>query len=609
MRIKPSLIRYLLLILLGFLFFNLALALEEPMPVDQAFQLKKVYCNDGESITTTWDVLPGNYLYKDRFLFSILNAVPVTLGNPVFPETSLVKTYPDGRTMMAYTGHFSVTVPLEFQKNYTDRVKLQISYQGCSDFGICYPMQTKIVTVCLNGAHPTEIESAPQTTAPNNEEIPAETQQTKITHLLQANNFFAIIAAFFGIGVLLSLTPCVLPMIPILSGIIIGQKTRTHTRSFVLSLIYVLAMAITYAILGIIVGFIGSGIQSALQQPWIIVLFSLIFVAMALSLFGLYNLQLPNFLRNKIANVSVHQKRGSYLGTFVMGCLSTLVLSPCVTPPLASAIVFIGNSGNAVLGGVALFSMGIGMGVPLLIIGASSAKLLPKTGRWMNGVKYFLGVVMLGIAIWMLARIIPGAYSMALWALLAIGCAVGLKTFNSTTNRVERLGKAFGILLFIYGLLLLLGAIQGQTNPLKPFALFENRAEQNVLQFKIVPSLQDLNAEFQQAKQQNKPVLLDFYADWCIECKEMDAYTFTDPKVKHLLEPYILLRADITANSPQNKVLLHHFNIIAPPAFLFFNADGKEIYRIYGESSAAKFAEKLMQVNQKIANPSSLHSQ
>ncbi len=598
--------RIVLLLILIFSFQAFAQT-SSPLPVDQAFHFSSAYAKNGKTLVTTWDIVPGYYLYKNKFNFSIISASPVKIAKVNFPKTAFYKIYPTGEKMLAFTGQFKISLPLIFSGKHSDRVKLKITYQGCSELGVCYPEQTKIALISLSGMQPTEITTPSFNLSAENKALIDSDQQVSqqghIVKLLQAKSLTAIIAAFFVLGLLLSLTPCVLPMIPILSGIIIGQKKITHLRSFILSLIYVFAMALTYAILGVIVGLIGSSIQAALQTPWVIVLFSLIFVAMALSLFGLYNLQLPEALRHKVAVMSNHQKHGSYLGTAIMGCLSTLILSPCVTPPLAGAIVYIGDKGDAALGAIALFSMGIGMGIPLLIIGASSAKLLPKAGKWMNVIKSILGVMMLGVAIWMIERIIPASSTMVLWAALFIGCAIALGAFTTAKNSGKQLTKALGIILFIYGVLLMVGAILGHTNPLNPiqFSQTQQTNANAVLNFTKIKNIKELNQKLKWAKMHNQPVMLDFYADWCVACHEMDAYTFTDTTVKKLLQPYLLLRADVTNNDKQDKALEKKYQVVAPPTILFFYPNGREntAARIVGEISSKKLIPHLQKIQNK----------
>ena len=584
---KKILARLFLVFKISFIFVVLswpiknAFSQPNPLPPEVAFKFSGAHIQN-KSIVTTWVVAPSYYLYHDKFHFSIAQPSSVKLGLPLFPKTYFYKEYPTGEKMKTYTGQFNIILPVEFSQPPTKPIKLLVRYQGCSELGICYPEQSRTALVSLSGVKPTIISSS----LPPRQDLEDSTQN-QIMHLLQDKTFFSVIGAFFILGLLLSLTPCVLPMIPILSSIILGQKHLSHARSFFLSLVYVLAMALTYAVLGIIVGLIGARTQAFLQNPWIIGIFALIFILMALSLFGFFNLQLPESLRSRVAEISNHQKHGSWIGTAVMGCLSTLILSPCVTPPLAGAIIYIGDKGNALLGASALFFMGIGMGVPLLIIGASSAKLLPKAGRWMNIIKALLGVLMLGMAIWLLSRLLPGQITMWLWALLAIGSAVALRTFSSSSTRTELVGKFIGIILFIYGIILLLGGLQGQTNPLKPLSYTQSQPQNNLV-FIPIQSVAQLDMQLQNAKSLNKPVILDFYASWCLSCRTMDSFVFTNPKVKQLMQEFVLLRVDVTQDTAESRALEKALGVVAPPTILFYDSEGKELKsaRIVGEISA-----------------------
>ncbi len=576
-----SLIFALCLLLIGRAFANPA-----PLPASQAFQLQ-VTAKNHNTIIASWDIQPGYYLYRHAFRFKILAPKTTKLSAPQFPASNLKKNYPGMGEVKVYGGRLNILIPLTGKLG--KKVELQIHSQGCADIGLCYQPETKTVTVELP-------EKALQTSSTKSVPI-SSTQNGKILSLLKNKSLIIILSVFFGIGFLLSLTPCVLPMIPILSGIIVGQKHVSHARAFCLSLAYVLGMAITYAIAGVVFGIIGSSanVQAFMQQPWIIIVFAAIFVAMALSLFDFYNIQLPQALQSRIAEASTHQKRGTYLGTFLMGCLSTLILSPCVTPALAGAIIYISDSGNSVMGGLALFSMGLGMGAPLLIIGAYSAKILPKAGAWMNSIKIVLGVFMLAVAIWMLARILPGMLTMILWAALAIGSAVVLGAFTSAKDVWQHCKKGLGIILFIYAIVLIIGAMSGQTNPLAPIN-FHQQSKKITDSFIPVNSINDINKEIAIAKQKGLPVLLDFYADWCIACKEMDDYTFNDKRVIPLLQRFVLLRANISKNSAADQAMQKQFGVIAPPTILFFDKSGSEIpdSRVIGETDAETFSQHLL---------------
>lgn len=590
---KKTLITIILL-LLTYCTCSLARSLE-PIAVDQAFRFTATASNN-QTILAQWKIAPGYYLYRARFHFDTVKS-KARLGQPLFPASITKQSDdPDIGKYEIYSGNLTIAIPV-IQSNGKDTV-LRADYQGCSDAGYCYPPESKIVPINLAGDYNVPVKPiAVDIPTQNIYAAPTVSEQGRAAKLLSGKSILAILLGFLGFGILISLTPCVLPMIPILSGIIVGQKKMTTAHAFMLSLSYVLGMAITYAIAGVIVGFIGGSIQALMQQPWVITLFSLVFVAMAVSLFGFYNIQLPERLRNKFANYSQHQKRGTYFGVALMGCFSTLILSPCVTPPLVGVLSYISQTGNATLGGVALFTMGIGMGVPLLIIGTSHGKWLPKTGPWMNAIKNVMGILMLAVAIWMIERIVPGVVSMILWAVLAIGTAVYMGAFRDSPTMLKKLCKLLGIALFIYGILIVVGAATGNTNPLAPINFSAlNGKTQSGLNFIRIKTANDVKQQLK--AHPGKPAMLDFYADWCISCKEMDHFTFTNPDVRKALSHYVLLRADVTANDVQDKALERHFDVVAPPTIIFFNKQHQEIHnaRVIGEMSAVKFLKHLKNI-------------
>lgn len=589
------------LILLLFSLPLFAASPSEPIPAEQAFQFSAT-AKDYQTIIGIWDIKPGYYLYRDRIHFFPLNPQHDRLGQPLWPPADAEKNYPDFGPLAVYTGHLEIPVPILGNGNNT--ILIKVHYQGCSEAGFCYPPVTKTVQINLAGNYlqptlPVTIDVAPNLDTPRNIQIlTTAPTQNKISQLLTQHNIVAILIGFFIFGLLLSLTPCVLPMIPILSSIIVGQSQVKHPRAFGLSCAYVLGMAITYAIAGIIFGYLGGTVQAAFQKPWIIVLFSIIFILMALSLFGFFTLQLPKKLQNALYLVSNRQRSGTYIGAAVMGCLATLILSPCVTPPLVGVLSYISQSGNAALGGVSLFVMGIGMGVPLLIIGAFSAKLLPNAGPWMNKIKNFLGVLMLAIAIWMLARILPGLVTMILWAIFVIGVGISIGALTTAKTVGAVIKKIIGLLLFIYGIVLIIGAISGSTDPWRPLNLLTHQGSNPThatLHFITVKTVDDVKQQLQLAKSQHQAVMLDFYADWCISCKQMDQFTFSNHQVQQALSKFRLLRADVTANDSEDQSLMRAFQVVAPPTLLFFNTQGEEVApaRIVGEMSATQLLKHL----------------
>jgi len=571
----------------------------EPILVDQAFTFSAA-ARDYQTILVKWKIEPGYYLYRDRFHFRALKPEGARFGQPLLPE-GINKTTLDVGTYQIYKD--SVIIPIPVIHPQSGKIILEVRYQGCSQAGYCYPPTSKVVPINLAKNYMRFVPGFSVDVAPVKKVQKADDGSDPIGKLLKGRSLFALIIGFLGFGVLISLTPCFLPMIPILSGIILGQKKITTAHSFCLALAYVFGMAITYAIAGVLFGFLGGSVQAALQQPWIIILFSLIFVAMALSLFGYYDIQLPEKLRQKFAQASEHQKRGTYLGVAIMGVFSTLILSPCVTAPLVGVLSYISHTGNAVLGGIALFSMGIGMGAPLLAIGASGAKILPKPGPWMNATKNIMGLTMLAVAIWMLQRILPNNISMLLWAALAIGTALYMGALSTATSKWIMIRKALGLIIFIYGIMLVIGAFSGNTDPLHPLYITKRCADRpmHALRFKRVKSVADVEKQLQLAKKKGKPVLLDFYAKWCISCKEMDHFTFSNPLVKKRLANFILLRSDVTNNDATDKALERRFRVVAPPTILFFNKDGIEIKnsRVIGEMSAETFLEHVNRVYSK----------
>ena len=564
-----------------------------PLPVSKAYQFS-AQVRDSQTIVLTWNIAPGYSLYKSRFHFSALNPEATRLAQPFMPIGTAKHDKELGH-YQTYENLLNIAIPVISAKDHS--FSLKVHYQGCADAGFCYPPEDRIVKVNLDGPYgvPVEVDTsavAQPTTAANDSVAPT----SQYAHILQRDNWGWIILAFIGFGLLLSFTPCVLPMIPILSSIIAGQKNPSHKRGFALSVSYVLGMAITYAIAGIIFAYLGANVQAILQNPVVITIFSLLFIAMALSLFGLYNIQLPEKWRASVAHASNEQKRGSIWGAFVMGILATLILSPCVTPPLVGALGFISESGDVILGGVALFALGIGIGLPLIVIGTLGGKYLPKAGTWMVWVKNFLGVLMLAVAVYLLTRILPANVGLFLWGVIAIVCAVGLKTFSSTRGLKHLLGKILGILFFIYAICLMIGSVQGNSSLLHPLRLTNQIIKTDALGFTPVKTVSDVQKQVALAQQQGKPVMLDFYADWCVSCKEMDHLVFNTPEVKTALKNYVLLRADVTANDQADKNLERKYGVVAPPTILFFKDDQEQkAKRIIGEMNKTAFLSHLNQ--------------
>jgi thiol:disulfide interchange protein DsbD len=433
-------------------------------------------------------------------------------------------------------------------------------------------------------------------------------EQDQIVKSLRQDSLWLTLLTFLGFGLLLSMTPCVFPMVPILSGIIVGQGKNISTgKAFGLSLSYVIATALTYTVFGVLAALFGSNLQTIFQQPWVIGLFSGIFIALSLSMFGFYHLEIPKSLRAKLHNSSDKHRDGSYLSAFIMGALSSLIVGPCVAAPLAGALIYIGQTGNVVLGGAALFMLGFGMGVPLLIIGASAGKILPKSGHWLEIINPVFGVIMLVVALWMLDRILPAHLMMLLWSILLIIPAIYLKAIDPLPHPAtgwRKLWKGLGLIMLVYGICLLIGFALGNTNPLQPLqaviaecnAATEECdvpvvAKKTGMHFSRIQSIAELDRQLQQASRQQQWVMLDFYADWCISCKEMAAYTFSDPKVQQRLANLVLLQVDMTGNTEADKALLKRFQLIGPPAVLFFspNQQEQQQYRVIGYQDSVTF--------------------
>ncbi|MEN8170744.1 MAG: protein-disulfide reductase DsbD [Pseudomonadota bacterium] len=576
----------------------------EVLTPEQAFPFDAIAV-DGNTIVARWDITPGHYLYKDKFSFSLEDAEGITLGQPQLPKGEEKDDEFFGRIEVYHTP-VDVTLPLLRENLDATEVTLKLKFQGCADIGICYPPQKKSLTIALpaGSASSSTVGGAVTPIKTNKASVPLS-EQDSLAASLAGGNTFATIALFFGMGLLLAFTPCVFPMIPILSSIIVGQgESLTTRKAFILSLVYVLAMALTYTVAGVIAGLFGANLQAAFQNPWILSSFAAVFVVLSFSMFGFFELQLPTALQSKLAAVSNKQQGGTLAGVAIMGLLSALIVGPCVAPPLMGALIYIGQTGDAVLGGLALFALSLGMGAPLLAIGVSAGKYLPRAGGWMDAVKAVFGVMLLAVAIWMLERILPATITMLLWALLAITSAVYMGAIDTIKEGVSgwyKLWKGLGLVLLIHGGLMLIGLAGGSTDPLQPIkgVAFSGGAasQQQHLQFKTIKTVADLEREITAASAAGKTVMLDFYADWCVSCKEFDKYVFSDPQVLATLANTVSLQADVTANDESDQQLLKQFNLIGPPGIIFYNRAGEELrdYRIVGYKDASTFAAHVKQ--------------
>jgi thioredoxin:protein disulfide reductase len=568
----------------------------ELLPPDRAFQFSATVL-DPNTIHVNWQIAPGYYQYREKTNVQLINTKNVKLGAFSIPNGLPEEDEAFGHVEIFYD-NLEFDIPLIRSEIAPQRITIKADYQGCADRGVCYPPMSKIVDLELPLATKQSMSSAVG-------QAQNLSEQDQITRSLHQDSLWVTLMSFFGFGLLLSLTPCIFPMIPILSGIIVGRGHNiTSSKAFLLSLSYVVASAVTYTIFGVLAALFGSNLQATFQEPWVIGLFSGIFVLLSLSMFGFYNLELPDFVRAKLHNSSEKHRDGSITGAAIMGSLSSLIVGPCVAAPLAGALIYIGQTGDVALGGSALFAMGMGMGVPLLIMGASAGKLLPKAGAWLKATNSVFGVIMLGVAVWMLSRILSSEITMLLWALLLILPAVYLNAIDPLPEHSSgwrKLWKGVGIVMLAYGLLLLIGFSIGNSNPLKPLqglGLTAAKTNEQGIKFERIASVAELEARIKQANANNQPVMLDFYADWCISCKEMEAYTFTDATVIQKLSGFVLLQADVTKQSDADKELLAKFNLIGPPAILFFKENNQEInaLRVIGYQDAKTFIQTIEKI-------------
>jgi thiol:disulfide interchange protein DsbD len=593
-----------------------------PLPPDEAFRFEAIAASP-ISLLARWTMPDNYYLYRDKSTVRLIDGKGIELGRMDWPAG---KDHYDEHFGKVEVYYHEVELPIALVRESAaaQTIRIEAEYQGCQENGICYPVMTQAVAIPMPEATAEQIAASRRNATAQDKDIaasaaptmaqgsadsapaPAASAALGVDQLLAANlsnDRWLALLTFFGFGLLLAFTPCVFPMIPILSGIIAGAGENISTRrAFVLSLVYVLATCVVFTIAGVVAGLAGANLQAAFQTPWILVCFALVFVLLALSMFGFYELQLPAAWQTRIANASNRQKGGSLLGVAIMGLLSALIVGPCVAPPLAAAVLYIGQTRDPLFGGLALFVLSLGMGAPLVVAGTAAGNLLPRAGAWMDAVKAVFGITFLGLAIWMLSRILDPFWTLAMSGALLVVSGVylgALERLPEGASGWRKLWKSLGVIVLLVGALELIGAFAGGRSVLQPLAgITAGGGEAGAhaeLPFRAIKSVADLEREVAQANADGKPVLLDFYADWCVSCKEMEAFTFTDDRVRAALSPFVLLRADVTANDDVDQALLKHFGLFGPPAIIFYGTDGEErrAARLIGFEKAEPFAARV----------------
>lgn len=565
-----------LIVLLFFMNF-VSICHANPLEAANTFQLTAQI--KAKQLVLNWKIAPGYLLYRHSIAIESQTPTQLSLGSWQVPNgqdryDAVLGNY------QVYQHNLQVLAPLRYHN--VGEFRLRVNFQGCSDAGFCFPPQQRLLTLQISqfGSQVQRIETVKVTT------------KEPTTSPKAGASFLMMLLSFLGLGILLSFTPCVLPMVPILSSIVIGTQRSTR-QAFLLSLTYVLAMALAYALAGLGAGLLGTHIQAALQRPWIIMLFIALFVGLALSLFGFYNLQLPSKWQNKLTSLNQKPQSGSYFGVALMGALSVLIVSPCISAPLVAALAYIAQSGHTALGGLLLFVMGLGMGVPLILVGTFGAKYIPKSGAWMEKIKIMLGILLLITAIWLLYRLVPGYICLILWGILAIMSSISLGVFQFKRFNRKKIMWFFGLWLWLaLGVVYLVGGLLGNNDPLHPL----HSAQQHSLQFIKIRNVNDLQQALQKAH--GRYVMLDFYADWCVSCKLIEQNVFSQPDVQQSLHPFILLQADVSANSETDIALQKYVQVYAPPTMVFFDGSGHEIpaSRIVGEVSKQQFLTRINKI-------------
>ena len=562
---------------------------------EEAF--KVVFTKQEDKLNIKLELGKDIYLYDDKLQINITKPKKVDLTK----ELNLPKPVPyDG--FIVHFDNLNVNIPYSLMKSklQANKYEVEIKFQGCSKAGLCYaPMSEKQVIFFEADVKEQVIEPEKTEVVQKENSVVSNTQNEdlnetdSIAAALKNSNTLLVLATFFGFGLLLSFTPCVFPMIPILSSIIVKaseNETMSAKKGFFMSFVYVIAMSLAYTIAGVIAGIFGANLQAALQNPYVLVTFAFVFVALAFSMFGYFEIRLPSSLQTKINKTSEGKEKQGVVGIAIMGFLSALIVGPCVAPPLAGALVYIGQTGDAILGGMALFVMSLGMGVPLLLIGLGAGKFMPKPGGWMESITKIFGLIMLGVAIWLLDRVINPIFTMYLWALLFLGSAIYLRIYEHV------LAKLITTVIFIFGVILFVGAVSGATNPLKPLDKFTNGVNlSSTAQGLNFTKIRNINELEDALKKSSKPVILDFWATWCVSCKELDEITFKDPEVIKKLQNFTLLKVDVTENSDDDKALQKKFGIVGPPALIFWDINKQEVKsaKIVGYKNPKEFLEIL----------------
>jgi thioredoxin:protein disulfide reductase len=568
---------------------------------DEAFRFS-ARALGADGIEVRYQVAPGYYLYRDKFQFTVAPE-SVEVGPPELPRGVRKKDEFFGE-VETYRGDLRFRLPVR-NASAGDTLTLNATSQGCADAGVCYvphEQKARIVLAAAGGEPGALTGIVPDSAAGSSRgETGLGDDESAVTRLFQGG-FGWLLLSFFGFGLLLSFTPCVLPMIPILSGLLVGQGHRvTRLHGFALSAAYVLGMAVMYAAAGVLAGLSGAMLSAALQNAWVLGTFAALFVLLAGAMLGFYELQLPAAFQSRLADASNRLRGGRLAGVFGMGALSALIMGPCVAAPLAGALLYISQSRDVVLGGSALFAMALGMGIPLLVVGASAGALLPKAGPWMDTVKRFFGVLLLGVAIYLVSPLMPIAVEMLAWAALLTLTGVFLRAIDplpANARGFDRFAKGLGVLALVAGVAFLIGALSGSRDVLQPLSGLRSAGASaaETVAFTRVDSTAELERAV--ASSTGKPVMLDFYADWCVACKEMERYTFSDPDVQKRLGEMVKLQADVTANSAQHQALLQRFRLFGPPGIIFFDREGRELHslRVIGFQPAPRFAGVLDRV-------------